>query len=92
MEGREIILPGNNVSEENDSIKELLIFFFDVILVGIHRLNICQIKHKNISVTKKTKAFKYGRFNKESTFFHESYLNLFDIVSKTKKNRHLCLS
>ena len=93
MEGREIILPGYNVSVEYDSIKELLIARPDVIFIVIRILKYCQIKQRNILVIKKTKAFKYGRFNnKESTFFNESYFNLFDTLSKNKKNRHLCLS
>ena len=93
MEGRKIILPGYNVSVENDFIKERLIGRPDVILVVIRILKNCQIKQRNILVIKKTKAFKYGRFNnKESTFFNESYLNLFDTLCKNKKNRHLCLS
>ena len=83
MEGRKIILPGYNVSVENDFIKERLIGRPDVILVVIRILKNCQIKQRNILVIKKTKAFKYGRFNyKESTFFNESYLNLSEIVFK----------
>ena len=93
MEGRKIILPGYNVSVKNDFIKERLIGRPDVILVVIRILKNCQIKQRNILVIKKTIAFKYGRFNnKESTFFHESYLNLYDTLFKKKKNRHLCLS
>ena len=93
MEGREIILPSYNVSAEYDSIKQLLIARPDVILVVIRILKYCQIKQRNILVIKKAKAFKHGRFNnKESTFFNESCLNLFDTLCKNKKNRHLCLS
>ena len=93
MEGREIILLGYNVSEENDSIKELLIAHCEVIFVVLYSLKSCLIKQRNYLLTQKTKAFKYERFyDKKSTFFHESYLNLYDIVFKKKKNRHLCLS
>ena len=63
MEGREIILPGYNVSVEYDSIKELLIARPDVILVVIRILKYCQIKQRNILVIKKAKAFKHGRWS-----------------------------